>query len=82
MLSLKEVDHLIQTGREQGVALVVDNLQSGPDFGARLAYEVGAVHVVLTNFPGALPGTATHLEMLRYNADKLFEALRTYRGEE
>ena len=82
MLSLKEVNELIQTGREQGVALVVDNLQSGPDFGARLAYEIGAVHVVLTNFPGALPRTATYLEMLRYNAEQLFEALKTYRGEE
>jgi ABC-type Zn uptake system ZnuABC Zn-binding protein ZnuA len=81
MLSLKEVDQLIQTGREQGVALVVDNLQSGIDFGARLAFEVGAVHVVLTNFPGALPQTTTYLEMLRYNAERLFEALRTYRGE-
>lgn len=81
MLSLKEVDELIQIGREQGVALVIDNLQSGIDFGARLAFEVSAVHVVLTNFPGAIPHTATYLEMLRYNAERLFEALRTYRGE-
>lgn len=82
MLSLKEVNELIQTGREQHVALVIDNLQSGIDFGARLAFEVSAVHVVLTNFPGAVPHTSTYLEMLRYNANKLFEALKTYRGEE
>jgi len=82
MLSLKEVSELISVGREEGVALVVDSLQSGIDFGARLAFEIGAVHVVLTNFPGALPHTATYLEMLRYNADRLFEAWKAYRGEE
>ena len=82
MLSLGEVSELIRIGREEGVALVVDNLQSGIDFGARLAFEIGAVHVVLTNFPGALPHTATYLEMLRYNADQLFGALKAYRGEE
>jgi ABC-type Zn uptake system ZnuABC Zn-binding protein ZnuA len=83
MVSLKEVNELIQAGREGQVALVVHNLQSGGnDFATRLAFAIGAVPVVLTNFPGAVPYTATYLEMVRYNADQLFAALRTYRGEE
>ncbi|MCR4404171.1 MAG: metal ABC transporter substrate-binding protein [Candidatus Acetothermia bacterium] len=80
MLSLREAQQLVATGREERAALVIDNLQSGIDFGSRLAFEVGAVHVVLTNFPGAIPHTATYLEMVRYNADQLFEGWKTYRG--
>jgi len=81
-LSLKQVQELIYTGRKEGVALVVDNLQSGTSFGARLAYEIGAVHVVLTNFPGAIPGALDYLGMLRYNADQLFTAWKAYSGRE
>ena len=81
-LSLKQVQELIAIGRKEGVALVVDNLQSGTSFGARLAYEIGAVHVVLTNFPGAVPGALDYLGMLRYNADQLFAAWKAYTGQE
>lgn len=81
-LSLKQVQELINTGRKEQVALVVDNLQSGTSFGARLAYEIGAVHVVLTNFPGAVPGALDYLGMLRYNADQLFTAWKAYSGRE
>lgn len=80
LLSMRDLAELAAVGSEQNVALVIDNLQSGINFGAKLAYEIGAVHVVLTNFPGATPSTATYREMIRYNADQLFAALRTYRG--
>jgi zinc transport system substrate-binding protein len=79
-LSMKDFSELVQVGLEEKAALVIDNLQSGIDFGARLAYEVRAVHAILTNFPGAIPHTATYLETIRYNAQQLFEALQTYRG--
>jgi ABC-type Zn uptake system ZnuABC Zn-binding protein ZnuA len=82
MVSLKEFSELVRIGHEEQVALVVHNLQSGGnDFATRLAFAVGAVPVILTNFPGVVPHTSTYLEMVRYNADQLFAALRTYRGE-
>lgn len=82
LLSMRDLVELAAVGKENNVALVIDNLQSGISFGARLAFEIGAVHVVLTNFPGAVPHTGTYLEMIRYNADRLFEALKIYYGEE
>ncbi|MFN3347078.1 MAG: metal ABC transporter substrate-binding protein, partial [Candidatus Bipolaricaulaceae bacterium] len=53
-LSLKDLAELAQKGREHGVKLVIDNLQSGVSFGGRLAQILGASHVVLTNFPGPI----------------------------
>jgi ABC-type Zn uptake system ZnuABC Zn-binding protein ZnuA len=70
---------LVQLGREQKVALVVDNLQSGVGLGARLAFEIGAVHVVLTNFPGAVPNTRDYLEVIAHNGAQMFDALESYR---
>lgn len=76
-LSIQDLVGLARTGKEKKVRMVIDNLQSGIDFGAKLAYEVGAVHVVLSNFPGAMPGTATVLDLFRRNADSLFTAIET-----
>jgi ABC-type Zn uptake system ZnuABC Zn-binding protein ZnuA len=70
---------LVQLGREQKVALVVDNLQSGVGVGARLAFEIGAISVVLTNFPGAVPNTRDYLEVIAHNGNQMFEALESYR---
>lgn len=74
-LSLKDLADLAQKGREAGVKLVIDNLQSGVSFGGRLAQALGAAHVVLTNFPGPLPGTVDMLSMLRVNAQLVFAAV-------
>jgi ABC-type Zn uptake system ZnuABC Zn-binding protein ZnuA len=77
-LSIKDLVELVSKGKEAGVALVIDNLQSGVSFGAKLAHAVGAVHVVLTNFPGALPGTADLLAMLAANARAVFSAVEAF----
>jgi len=77
-LSAGFVANLTATAKEEGVALVIDNLQIGVDFGANLASEVGAVHVVLTNFPGAVPNTENLAEMLAYNAEQLFDGIQTW----
>lgn len=74
-LSLRDLVELAEAGREKNATLVVDNLQSGVQFGAKLAREIGAVHVVLSNFPGAMPNTGTFLDLLRANADALFAAV-------
>jgi len=74
-LTLRDLVNLAETGREAGAELVIDNLQSGVEFGGKLAREVDAVHVVLSNFPGAMPNTATVIDLLTRNADALFAAI-------
>lgn len=74
-LSLQDLVTLAASGRDAGVQLVIDNLQSGVDFGAKLAREIGAVHVVLSNFPGAMPHTTTFSDLLTRNAEALFSAI-------
>ncbi|MEM3479552.1 MAG: zinc ABC transporter substrate-binding protein [Candidatus Bathyarchaeia archaeon] len=78
-LSAGDIEGLISKAREEKVALIIDNLQVSAEFGASIASEVGAVHVVLTNFPGAVPRTGSLAEMFRYNVDLLFNALRRWK---
>jgi zinc/manganese transport system substrate-binding protein/zinc transport system substrate-binding protein len=80
-LSLRDLVDLTAAGRAADAQLVIDNLQSGVDFGAKLAREVGAVHVVLSNFPGAMPFTATVVDLLRRNATSLFSAIEPIEPE-
>ncbi|MBU1050310.1 metal ABC transporter substrate-binding protein [Candidatus Bipolaricaulota bacterium] len=75
-LSLRDLVLLADQGRAANAMLVIDNLQSGIEFGGKLAREVNAVHVVLSNFPGALPNTATLLDLLARNAEALFTAIQ------
>ncbi|MFO8034277.1 MAG: metal ABC transporter substrate-binding protein [Candidatus Bipolaricaulota bacterium] len=74
-LTVRDVQSLREQGEQAGARLVVDNLQSGIGFGGKLAAELGAVHVVLSNFPGAMPDTATVLDLLSRNARELLSAL-------
>ena len=77
-LSAGDLTALSETAQTEGVALVVDNLQIDTEFGEQIANPVGAEHVVLTNFPGAIPGTETLAKMLRYNAEQMFNGASTW----
>jgi ABC-type Zn uptake system ZnuABC Zn-binding protein ZnuA len=79
-LSAGDITTLIETAQNEEVALVVDNLQIDTEFGAGIASQVGAEHVVLTNFPGAVPNTETLPEMLKYNAEQLFNGTITWKA--
>jgi ABC-type Zn uptake system ZnuABC Zn-binding protein ZnuA len=79
-LSGGDIYTLIETAQSEGVALIVDNLQIDLDFGREIASQVGAEHVVLTNFPGAIPGTGTLAQMLHYNAEQLFNGTDIWRS--
>ena len=57
---------------------IIDNLQSGTDFGARIASESGASHIVLTNFPKVFPGIDTYLDMIIYNTEQIVNGISTY----
>ncbi len=74
-LSAEDINSLINTARQNNVALIIDNLQVSAEFGESIASEVGAIHVVLTNFPGAIPGTENLTQMFQYNARQLFDGL-------
>ena len=74
-LSVSDINDLIDTAESEGVALIVDNFQVDVEFGKSIADEVGAEHVVLTNFPGAIPGTESLAEMFHYNAEQLFKSV-------
>jgi zinc transport system substrate-binding protein len=50
-ISAKEIVRLAKIGRDKKVAMIVDNLQSGPDAGKGIAEELGVPHVILSNFP-------------------------------
>jgi ABC-type Zn uptake system ZnuABC Zn-binding protein ZnuA len=79
-LSPIDITSLSEIAQRDGVTLIVDNLQIDVEFGKQIADEVGAEHVVLTNFPGAIPDTETLSKMLRYNAGQLFNATTTWRA--
>ena len=57
---------------------IIDNLQSGTEFGAQIASETGASHLIFTNFPEAVPGANTYLEMITYNTNQLIDGIATY----
>jgi len=78
-LSAGDISGLVETGESEGVALIVDNMQVDVEFGKGIATQVGAEHVVLTNFPGAVPGTGSLAEMFRYNADQLYKGVDRWR---
>lgn len=84
LLTPEEIEALVAAGKEARAAMVIDNLQSGTEVGAEVAREIGAEHVVLTNFPDAVPGTPTLADVMRYNAAQLFNATERWRfkGEE
>lgn len=77
-LSTQDQLDVINAASTGDVCVVVDNLQSGTDFGARVASESGASHIIFTNFPGAIPGTDTYLEMIAYNTGQLVDGIETY----
>jgi len=76
-LSSKDLVELVEVGKREGVVMVVDNLQSGTGFGRTLAERIGALHVVLTNFPETEPGVSNVTNLYEHNAETLFASLRS-----
>jgi len=77
-LSTQDMLNVSEAAQVGEVCAIIDNLQSGTDFGAHIASESGASHVIFTNFPGAVPGTDTYLDMITYNTERLIDGLSTY----
>lgn len=77
-LSTADILDVTEACGDPEVALVVDNLQSTIDFGMKLASDYGKSHVVLSNFPGAIPGKYTYLANMEYNIDELVNGAIAY----
>ncbi|HEC81190.1 MAG TPA: zinc ABC transporter substrate-binding protein [Thermoplasmatales archaeon] len=77
-MSTQDILNVTQALQKKGVCAIIDNLQSGVEFGSKLASEAGVSHIVLTNFPGAVPGTNSYLEMIRYNVNQTINGIALF----
>ncbi len=74
-LTPQTVKDLIDKGKAEKVALVINNLQDGQDAGKAIAQEIGAKNLNLSNFPGGFDNTETWEKAIDYNVDILLGAL-------
>jgi len=78
-LTPAQVADLITQAQEAGVALVIDNLQSGTTtLGASMEQDIDAVAVTISNFPGGLENTETWEKAIDKNVDLLIAALHEW----
>jgi len=77
-LSVQDELNVVSAASQNDVAAVIDNMQSGTAFGARVASESGIIHVIFSNFPGAIPNTDTYVEMITYNTDQLIKGITSF----
>lgn len=75
--SVAQAERLVRLGREQGVVIVIDNLQSGGlRMSETLARDIGAAHVILSNFPGGFPDTPDWESAFNENIERLLSVLK------
>jgi ABC-type Zn uptake system ZnuABC Zn-binding protein ZnuA len=80
-LTPARVQELIDIGNRTGVALVIDNLQSGDiRLGPSICESINAIPVTISNFPGGLENTETWEKAIYRNVDLLLAALNEWRG--
>ena len=81
-LSPTDVNQLITEAKQAGVALVIDNLQSGTTtLGAAMEQDIEAIPVTISNFPGGLENTETWEKAIDKNVDLLLQALNEWREQ-
>ena len=81
-LSVADVEQLVTEAKEAGVALVIDNLQSGATAASEtMAQDIGAIQVTISNFPGGFENTETWEKAIDKNVDLLLEALNEWREQ-
>jgi zinc transport system substrate-binding protein len=81
-LSPADVQQLINQARDAGVALVIDNLQSGSTtLGASLGQDIEAIPVTISNFPGGFANTETWEKAIAKNVDLLLAALNEWQEQ-
>ena len=79
-LSVAGKERLVVEAQEAGVALVIDNLQSGAAE-TSMAQDIGAIQVTISNFPGGFENTEIWENAIDKNVDLLLEALAEWRQQ-
>ena len=74
-LTVQMIQDLVDQGREEGVTLIIDNLQSGADAGQPIALDIGCDRIILSNFPGGFDDTETWEKAIDRNIDIILEAI-------
>ncbi len=74
-VSSADIEKLVKMGKENNVDVIVSNLQSGTELGETLAREVGAIHVILSNFPRGGPEAKTLVDLIKKNSEDLLSSL-------
>ena len=69
------VRELVDTGREENITLIIDNLQSGQDAGLPIAMDIGCQRIILSNFPGGFDNTETWEKAIDRNIELILEAI-------
>jgi zinc transport system substrate-binding protein len=78
-LNVLQMQELVVEAKEAGVALVIDNLQSGATAASEtMAQDIGAIQVTISNFPGGFENTETWEKAIDKNVDLLLEALNEW----
>lgn len=77
MVSASQLESILTNATQNKALLVIDNLQSGTDLGEQIASQIGGVEVALTNFPGTSPNLNNVTAIMKWNAQRLAEALQT-----
>ena len=75
-VSARQYESIIENATRFNAVLVIDNLQSGTEMGKKIASEVGAVEVALTNFPQVAPELNNMTQVMKWNAQRMIEALK------
>lgn len=73
--SAKHLGELIKMMKREKVRVIVSEPQLSPKVPQTLSLETGAKVVVLSPLPGALPGTDSYIDLIRYNTETLIKAL-------
>ena len=72
-VTARSFQKVLERSRNKNVIFVVDNLQSGPGIGAPLSRELGAKHVVFSNFPLAYEKKVSYLRTLEENLKPIIQ---------
>ncbi len=81
-LSPIDIERLVTQAKQAGVALVIDNLQSGGTAASEtMAQDIRATQVTISNFPGGFEGTETWEKAIDKNVDLILEALARWRKQ-
>ncbi|HDJ89065.1 MAG TPA: hypothetical protein ENG40_00015 [Thermoprotei archaeon] len=74
-ISMKQYENIVRNASQAEVILIIDNIQSGVEFGEKLASIIGGVEVSITNFPGIYPELKNMTMVMKWNVERLSKAL-------